>query len=267
MTDTTPNVYQALNNAIDSLGFVAPDGLNTNQGFSFRSIDGVVGAVRPHLIQHGLTIIPSFTSLEHHDYPKDGGRVAHRAILQGEFTVIGPDGSNFSFTTIGEAMDTEGRASNKAMSAATKNAYIRLFQIGSGSDDGDSADAVPAAAPARATSAPANNDLGSRVAAAAGAAPAPASGAPDTGEKLTDGQSKNLYRLWKYALSWDKERYLQEIEIVLGVAITDDRKLTKNQASELIRALKVRAGEPVDEPRQQSAPPPPDDEYFGDEDF
>ena len=132
MTDTeTPvNVYEALNRAIDSLGFVAPDGLNTNQGFSFRSIDGVVGAIRPVLIEHGLTIIPSFQSLEQIDYAKPDAKVHHRSVLQATFRVIGPDGSEFEFTTVGEAMDTEGRASNKAMSAATKNAYIRLFQIG-----------------------------------------------------------------------------------------------------------------------------------------
>ena len=264
MTDAeaVPTVYEALTRAIDSLGFVAPDGLNTNQGFSFRSIDGVVGAVRPVLIQHNLTIIPSFESLEQIDYPKSDGRVYHRSVLLGTFTVIGPDGSNFAFTTVGEAMDTEGRASNKAMSAATKNAYIRLFQIGSGSDDGDGSDTVPAQAP-RAASAPAS-DLAGRVAAAGGAVAA--QGGPDSGELLTEGQGKNLYRLWKYALSWDRDRFLQEVELVTGAKVTDDRKLTKKQASDMIRALKIRAGEPVDDTpaTAPSTEPAPDDSYFDD---
>ena len=267
--DTAPTVYESLNDAIAMLGYVAPDGTNTNQGFSFRSIDGVVGAVRTVLVNHGLTIIPSFESLEQIDYRKDDGRISHRAILLGTFTVVGPSGDTFSFTTIGEAMDTEGRASNKAMSAATKNAYLRLFQIGAGSDDGDGTDAVPHAAPAR-TAPPAPSSLGDRIATAAGAAPAQApvakaQGGTDSGELLSVGQGKNLYRLWKHVLNWDKDRFLQEVEVVTGTYIADDRQLTKRQASDLIRALKIRAGEPVDDgPPPAQAPPVESDDF---EDF
>lgn len=258
-TEQLPTVYEALNDAIASLGYVRPDGTNTNQGFAFRSIDGVVGAVRPILTNHALTIIPSFESLEQTDYPKADGRVSHRSVLLGTFTVVGPTGDNFKFTTVGEAMDTEGRASNKAMSAATKNAYLRLFQIGAGSDDGDGADAIPHTAPARATAPAAPSNLGDRVANAAGAAPAqaaPAQGGGDSGELLSVGQGKNLYRLWKHVLAWDKDRFLQEVEIVTGSYVADDRQLTKRQASDLIRALKIRAGEPVDDgpPPAQAAP-------------
>src|ERR1035437_6553687 len=146
MTDTAtkpPTVFQCLNDAVSSLGYVGKDGHNDNQGFSFRSIDGVVGATRLPLFEHGLSLIPSFKSLEQTDYVKDDGRVSHRSVLEGTFRVVGPGGDEFQFTMIGEAMDTEGRASNKATSAATKNAMIRLLQIGSGGDDGDQSDAVP----------------------------------------------------------------------------------------------------------------------------
>ena len=270
MTDTTlPTVYEALNDAIVNLGYVAADGTNANQGFAFRSIDGVVGATRGVMNAAGISLIPSFKSLDQIDYVKEGGRIAHRAILEGTFRVVGPAGDDFEFTTVGEAMDTEGRASNKAMSAATKNALIRLFQIGAGSDDGDGSDAVAHAPTPQAAPRPQAPQAGlaGRVASAAPQqAQAPR---PDTGEKLSDGQSKNLYRLWKHVLHWDKETYLQQVELVTGTYVSDDRSLTKSQASDLIRSLKILGGEPVDDapfvPQQQA--PPVDDYEFGEEPF
>ena len=272
MTDTTlPTVYEALNDAIASVGFVGADGTNQHQGFAFRSIDGVVGAVRAPLNAAGLSLIPSFKSIDQIDYTRADGKITHRAILEGSFRVVGPAGDSFEFTTIGEAMDTEGRASNKAMSAATKNALIRLLQIGAG-DDGDGADTyhAPAAAAPRAAAPQAAPQAGlaGRVAGAAPAAQAPRA---DNGELLSQGQSKNLYRLWKHVLGWDKETYLQQVELVTGTYVSDDRNITKSQASDLIRALKVLGGEPVDDaPVVPSAPAAPSGEgeyVYQDEDF
>ena len=279
MTDTLPNVHDALLGAIAALGYVGADGRNANQGFAFRSIDGVVGATRPVLNAAGISLIPSFKSLEQIDYTRSDGKISHRAILEGTFTVRGPAGDSFEFTTIGEAMDTEGRASNKAMSAATKNALIRLFQIGAG-DDSDRADDAyhPPAPPQNARSQPqqqaqAPATVGDRIQAAAPRpqAPPPVQQGQDSGELLSGPQGKNLYRLWKHQLGWTKEQWLQQIEIETGVRLTDDRQLTKTQASNLIRSLKILAGEPVDQlpAPAQSDPGPSEDSYFdyGDEPF
>ena len=271
MSDTTtPTVYEALNDAIASVGFVGADGTNQHQGFAFRSIDGVVGAVRAPLNAAGLSLIPSFKSLDQIDYTRADGKITHRAILEGSFRVVGPAGDSFEFTTIGEAMDTEGRASNKAMSAATKNALIRLLQIGAG-DDGDGADTYHAPAAAAAPRPPAAAPQGGLAGRVAGAAPGGQAPRADSGELLSQGQSKNLYRLWKHVLGWDKETYLQQVELVTGTYVADDRNITKSQASDLIRALKVLGGEPVDDaPFVPSAPAAPagDEGYvYQDEDF
>ena len=189
-------------------------------------------------------------------------------------TLIGPAGDSFTFTTIGEGMDTEGRASNKAMSAATKNAYLRLLQIGAGGEDGDSHAGEQTRPTQNRPSAPvaaAQPTLGNRVAQAAGR-PQGQTQAPQgqTGEKLSERQSKNLFRLWKHVLHWDRDTYAQQIELVTGEPISDDRNLTKDQASDLIRELKIIAGEPVEDnrvPQRNDGDPGPGEPDYNDEPF
>src|ERR1035437_3293138 len=146
MTPTTgPTVYEALRGAIAAVGGVDKDGFNTNQSLAFRSIEGTVAATRPALLGHQISLIPSFSFINSSDWDRGEGKSPlHRSELIGTFRVIGPSGDEFQFDTIGEAVDTEGRASNKAMSASTKNALLRLLQIGSG-EDGDAHDAYPSA--------------------------------------------------------------------------------------------------------------------------
>ena len=257
-------VHEAISRVINDVGGVARDGYNDHQKFAFRSIEGTVNAVRPALLEHGLTVVPSYKSIAHTDYTRDDGKVVHRAVLEGTFQVTGPGGDDVFVTTIGEATDMEGRASNKAQSAALKYALLQLFFIGSG-EDGDAADHAPQtrapSAQVRAPQPPPGRVAASPAAAvAARAAQAPPAGRPDTGEKISQGQKSNCWRLFKKLESeagWSLDDYKDQIEAISGVR--DDRELTKDQASDLIRTLKDFAGE-------EDSPPPsraPEPEYTG----
>lgn len=93
----------------------------------------------------------------------------------------------------------------------------------------------------------------SRPAPAARAA-APRAAAPAAnGDGITPGQSKNLYRLFKElerqaaaeGSEYSKDYYRADLES-LGFP-TDDRRLTKAQATAAIRHFKLLAGEPVED--------------------
>jgi hypothetical protein len=262
MTATTgPTVYEALRGAVAAVGNVDKDGLNTHQNFAFRSIEGTVAATRQALLDHQISLIPSFSPLASSDWDRGEGKAPmHRTELLGTFRVVGPSHDEFSFDTIGEAVDYEGRTANKAMSAATKNALLRLLQIGSG-DDSDTSAQHPANAPAQSrpasqttTSTVTPSSVEGKVAqAAARTQPAPQQG----GASISQGQSKNLYRLYKkleQSDGWDRDRYKQEIELVTGETNGDDRSLTAAMASDLIKSMKGHAGE---EDEMRAAPDQP----------
>lgn len=85
---------------------------------------------------------------------------------------------------------------------------------------------------------------------------------------LTQGQSRNLYRLWHHVLKLDKEEYIDAILIATGLeGVKDDRELSMQDAGKVISYLKEQAGE-VDEqrPAQQApvdqAAPAPSDSLF-----
>ena len=274
-------VFEAINRVVTDVGNVGRDGYNEHQRFSFRSLEGTVNAVRDSLIQHGITIVPSYRSVEQTDLPAAPDRpVQHRSIVEGEFLITGPDGSDVTVTTIGEAMDTQGRATNKAMSAAFKYALLQTFKIASG-DDGDATDtghanfATPqpvvnqvrgAQGPPR-ISAPPQSPAAQVAARAAQAAPP---GRQDAGELLSQGQKSNCWRLFKKLeeqAGWTLNDYKDQIELVSGVR--DDRQITKDQASTLIRTLKDFAGE-EDTPAPTyagAAAPPAEDYAYGEEPF
>ena len=266
MTAAEPiTVHEAINRVIEDVGNVERDGFNTNQNFGFRSIEGTVNAVRPALLQHGLTIVPSYRSIGNTDYERADGRVVHRSIVEGSYLITGPQGDDTTAVTIGEATDMEGRATNKAQSAAFKYMLLQTFKIGSG-EDGDATDHAPQTrAPSQQTR-PASPPPGrvapspaAAVAARAAQAP-PASGGGDSRGPISPGQKSNCWRLFKKLegeAGWTLDDYKNQIELVSGVR--DDRQITFEQASELIGVLKDFAGEEDTPPPAQA--PEPEYEY------
>src|ERR1035437_9663470 len=115
-TAPTVTVYEALRGAVAALSDVEKDGYNKNQSFAFRSIEGTTAATRLALLENHISLIPSFTSIEQSDWDRGEGKAPmHRSILDCLFKVVGPAGDAFEFHTIGEAVDYEGRSSNKSM--------------------------------------------------------------------------------------------------------------------------------------------------------
>lgn len=125
-------VYKAIN-AVQAA--IAKTGLekgrkNAAQGYQFRGIDDVYNAVTPLLVEHGLCVLPRIISREATERPTKNGGVMVYALVRAEFDFVAvADGSKYTVSTYGEAMDSGDKATNKAMSAAYKYAAIMTFGI------------------------------------------------------------------------------------------------------------------------------------------
>lgn len=244
----TPSaVHEAILAVMADMGSVSKDGFNESQKYSFRSIDDMVAALQPALISHGVTIVPRIEHTHSEDRPGRDGRVLRFSTVIINFA-ISAGGETIVASMAGEAFDSADKAMNKAVSAATKYFLFYTFWPPVGREDADSyhfesETQRPAAQRPAQASRPAaqpqrqQQPLRDRVASRRPEAQRP------TGELLSEPQGRNLYRLWHHVLGWDKERYLEEIEMTIGRQVTDDRSLTAAEARQMISQLKRHAGE------------------------
>jgi len=112
---------------------------NQQQNYAFRGIDQVYGALSPLLSKYGLVILPRVTHREVIERQNRSGTALFYVTLTVEFDfVCAEDGSKHTVVTVGEAMDSGDKASNKAMSAAYKYAAFQAFCIPTeGDNDAD----------------------------------------------------------------------------------------------------------------------------------
>jgi hypothetical protein len=113
---------------------------NQQQGYQFRGIDDVYNSLARPMVDAGLVVLPRVLSRECKDaQTKSGGNLFY-VVVECEFDFIAvSDGSKHTVKTYGEAMDSADKATNKAMSAAMKYAYMQAFCIPTeGDNDADS---------------------------------------------------------------------------------------------------------------------------------
>lgn len=138
---TTAHVYQAINEITAAM---ASEGIgkgrkNEQQGYRFRGIDDVFNALARHLANAKLCILPRVLSRIVSERPTKSGGVSTYVVLDVAFDFVSAvDGSRHEVRTMGEAMDSGDKATNKAMSAAMKYACILAFSIPTeGDNDAD----------------------------------------------------------------------------------------------------------------------------------
>ena len=128
---------------------ISKDSKNTQQGYQFRGIDQVYTALSPLLSKHGLCILPRVKDRQVLErQTKSGGALFYTTLLVEFDFVAAEDGSKHTVITVGEAMDSGDKSSNKAMSAAYKYAAFQTFCIPTEADnDADATTHEVAAAP------------------------------------------------------------------------------------------------------------------------
>lgn len=115
---------------------IAKDRKNVQQGYAFRGIDDVFNALGPIMAKHGLFILPRVLSRVITERINAKGTALFYVVVEAEFDFTSAeDGSKYTARTIGEAMDSGDKATNKAMSAAYKYAALMTFAIPTEADN------------------------------------------------------------------------------------------------------------------------------------
>lgn len=125
-------VYKAISAILGEMASqgIGKDSRNKSQGWQFRGIDAVYNALAPLLAKHDLLILPRISNRTVCEkVTKNGGTVFY-VTVDAEFDFVSSkDGSKHTVKTIGEAMDSGDKATNKAMSIALKYAAFQTFFI------------------------------------------------------------------------------------------------------------------------------------------
>lgn len=135
------SVYKAINAVQAAL---AKEGIskgrkNQQQGYSFRGVDDIMNVLSSLLAEHHLCILPRIISRECVERTTAKGGLLFYSVVMAEFDLVSAiDGSKHTIATVGEAMDSADKSSNKAMSAAYKYACLQAFCIPTeGDNDAD----------------------------------------------------------------------------------------------------------------------------------
>ena len=133
-----PQVYNAIATVMGAIGRdgISKSRKNDQQGYKFRGIDDVYNALNGYLSLSGLCILPRVLSRQVTERTTAKGGVLFYAVLDVEFDLVcAVDGSKHTVRTIGEAMDSGDKATNKAMSAAYKYMAMEVFCIPTEADN------------------------------------------------------------------------------------------------------------------------------------
>lgn len=108
---------------------IGKDQTNSFQKYKFRGIDDMFNTIHPALVKHGVFCCPQVRVCKTFEFENKEGKTTFRVILTIAHRFYADDGSFIEVITQGEGLDNSDKASNKAMSAAMKYAFIELFSI------------------------------------------------------------------------------------------------------------------------------------------
>lgn len=141
-------VHEALSAVMADVQAVGKTGRNESQGFSFRGVDATVNAVGPALRAHGVIVLPRVLGKTYQTFNTRNGALMHEAVLEVEFTFVGPEGDTLVCSAMGESADSGDKATAKAHSVAFRTALLQALCIPTDDPDPDGASYVRTAASA-----------------------------------------------------------------------------------------------------------------------
>ena len=147
-TSKAPKVIAAIARVMAEVGAVGKTKKNAAQNYQFRGVDDVVAHVQDVMAKCGVIVIPRVIEREREMLAsKSGGSMVSVRLLVEHTFYCEEDGSSVVCTTLGEAMDSGDKASNKAMSAALKYCLTESLLIPTYEVDRDTEEHSPQVAP------------------------------------------------------------------------------------------------------------------------
>lgn len=123
------DIYRLIPQVMRTVGAVEKGRRNEQQGYRFRGIDDLYNAMQQPMADAGIFCVPYVLERHREERQTQKGGTLFYTTLTVRHTFYAPDGSSVDCVTIGEAMDSGDKSSNKAMSAAMKYALIEVFCI------------------------------------------------------------------------------------------------------------------------------------------
>ena len=121
------NIHQRVLGVMDDLHYVKKEDKKVNGQYTFASHDGVTAALHPFLVKHRIVVIP--TVVEH---TRDG----NLTVVNVEVNFVNADmpEDKITINSIGTGTDNQDKGIGKAVSYATKYAFLKVFVLETGDD-------------------------------------------------------------------------------------------------------------------------------------
>lgn len=133
MSTEIPQIYSLIPKVMAEIGAIGKDRTNDAQKYKFRGIEDMYNAAHPALVNNGVFCCPQVIKSDSQERTALNSQGQQKTSMRVELTVChkfyAPDGSCVDVITCGEGIDSSDKATNKAMSAAMKYAFIELFSI------------------------------------------------------------------------------------------------------------------------------------------
>lgn len=221
-------IYAAMAAIAAEIGAIGKDKRCTQgANFAYRGIDDVYNALNPIMAKHGVFVLPIAGERTTETRQTQKGATIEVVVLRMTYRFCHADGSSVEAVTIGQAMDSGDKATNKAMAIAHKYAILQAFCIPT--EDMEDPDAVAeqlaprGAQPRRQQQRQATQQ---REAAKA-----------NNPDPMTKAQSAALMAHLTKRFGEDRDKYLDELSRFFGRPITSSRELTRDMASRYIDAI------------------------------
>jgi hypothetical protein len=134
------NIYQKMSVVTGAVGNVAKGDALVNKQYRFTSHDAVMAAVRPHLVEVGLVVLPTVTNRV-----QDGNRTE----VDLSIAIINCDSPDqrVELNYFGYGIDGQDKGPGKAISYAVKYALLKSFSLDTGDDPENDANTEHVPAP------------------------------------------------------------------------------------------------------------------------
>lgn len=129
-TNEPKGIYQAMAAIAAEIGAIGKDKRCTQgASFAYRGIDDVYNALNPIMSKHGVFVLPIAGNRTTETRQTRNGATMEIVVMRMTYKFCHADGSFVEAVTVGQAMDSGDKATNKAMAIAHKYAILQAFCI------------------------------------------------------------------------------------------------------------------------------------------
>lgn len=129
-TSEPKGIYQAMAAIAAEIGAIGKDKRCTQgASFAYRGIDDVYNALNPIMAKHGVFVLPIAGERSTETRQTRNGATMEIVVMRMTYEFCHADGSSVKAVTVGQAMDSGDKATNKAMAIAHKYAILQAFCI------------------------------------------------------------------------------------------------------------------------------------------